>query len=57
MTGARQDVRFDWGPNGAQALVADARPGDVAVVVDVLSFTTAVSVAIAWLRTPSIPSP
>jgi len=29
--------RFDWGPTGAQALVADAEPGDVAVVVDVLS--------------------
>jgi 2-phosphosulfolactate phosphatase len=38
--------RFDWGPTGARALVADARPGDVAVVVDVLSFTTTLSVAV-----------
>jgi 2-phosphosulfolactate phosphatase len=38
--------RFDWGPTGAQALVADAEPGDVAVVVDVLSFTTTLSVAL-----------
>jgi 2-phosphosulfolactate phosphatase len=38
--------RFDWGPAGAAALVADAEPGDVAVVVDVLSFTTTLSVAI-----------
>jgi 2-phosphosulfolactate phosphatase len=38
--------RFDWGPTGAQALVSDARPGDVAVVVDVLSFTTTLSVAL-----------
>ncbi|MGW6274191.1 2-phosphosulfolactate phosphatase [Streptomyces sp. NPDC055060] len=37
-------VRFEWGPEGARRLVAG---GDVAclVVVDVLSFTTAVSVA------------
>ena len=39
-------VGFDWGPTGARALVADARPGDVAVVVDVLSFTTTLSVAV-----------
>jgi 2-phosphosulfolactate phosphatase len=39
-------LRFDWGLTGAQALVADARPGDVAVVVDVLSFTTTLSVAV-----------
>jgi 2-phosphosulfolactate phosphatase len=38
--------RLDWGPAGARALVADARPGDVAVVVDVLSFTTTLSVAV-----------
>jgi 2-phosphosulfolactate phosphatase len=38
--------RLDWGLAGALALVADARPGDVAVVVDVLSFTTTLSVAI-----------
>lgn len=38
--------RLDWGPSGAAALVADARPGDVAVVVDVLSFTTTLSVAL-----------
>jgi 2-phosphosulfolactate phosphatase len=39
-------VRFDWGPTGARALVADARPGDAAVVVDVLSFTTTLTVAV-----------
>ena len=39
-------VRFDWGPAGARALVADARPGDAAVVVDVLSFTTTLTVAV-----------
>ena len=38
--------RLDWGASGAGALVADARPGDVAVVVDVLSFTTTLSVAV-----------
>jgi 2-phosphosulfolactate phosphatase len=38
--------RFDWGLTGAHALVADARPGDVAVVVDVLSFTTTLTVAL-----------
>ncbi|MGI8523595.1 MAG: 2-phosphosulfolactate phosphatase [Nocardioides sp.] len=39
-------VRMDWGLVGARALVADARPGDVAVVVDVLSFTTTLCVAL-----------
>jgi len=34
---------FDWGPVGAEALAGDA---DVAVVVDVLSFTTTVTVAL-----------
>jgi 2-phosphosulfolactate phosphatase len=43
---ASYSLRLDWGPAGAQALVADARPGDVAVVVDVLSFTTTLSVAL-----------
>ncbi len=38
--------RLDWGLSGALALVADARPGDVAVVVDVLSFTTTLTVAV-----------
>ncbi len=38
--------RLDWGLDGARALVADARPGDVAVVVDVLSFTTTMTVAL-----------
>lgn len=37
------DVRFDWGRQGATAVAADA---DVAVVVDVLSFTTTLSVAV-----------
>ena len=37
-------VRFDWGPDGADA--ADLGV-DVVVVIDVLSFTTAVSVATA----------
>src|SRR5665809_102474 len=36
-------VRLEWGPTGAAAI---ARSADVAVVVDVLSFTTAVSVAV-----------
>jgi 2-phosphosulfolactate phosphatase len=39
-------VRFDWGLTGARALVEDAGPGDVAVVVDVLSFTTTLTVAV-----------
>ncbi len=36
-------VRFDWGPTGAAAIAAGA---DVAVVVDVLSFTTTLTVAV-----------
>ena len=36
-------VRFDWGLSGARAIVGGC---DVAVVVDVLSFTTTLSVAI-----------
>jgi 2-phosphosulfolactate phosphatase len=43
---AAHRIRFDWGLTGARALVADVRPGDVAVVVDVLSFTTTLSVAL-----------
>lgn len=35
-------VRFEWGPTGADAVAAAA---DVVVVVDVLSFTTTLSVA------------
>ncbi|GAA4747129.1 hypothetical protein GCM10023350_34890 [Nocardioides endophyticus] len=35
-------VRFEWGPTGAAAV---ALPDEVAVVVDVLSFTTTLSVA------------
>jgi len=37
-------VRCEWGPVGASAVVA---PGDVAVVVDVLSFTTTTTLAVA----------
>lgn len=36
-------VRLEWGPTGATAI---ARTADIAVVIDVLSFTTAVSVAV-----------
>ncbi|WP_027500682.1 2-phosphosulfolactate phosphatase [Rhodococcus sp. UNC363MFTsu5.1] len=36
-------LRFDWGPTGAAALIEDC---DVAVVVDVLSFTTTLTVAL-----------
>ena len=36
-------IRFDWGPTGAAAIAAGA---DVAVVVDVLSFTTTLCVAV-----------
>ena len=36
-------IRFDWGPTGAAAIAEGA---DVAVVVDVLSFTTTLCVAI-----------
>ncbi len=39
-------VRFDWGLAGARALTAEAEPGDLAVVVDVLSFTTTLTVAV-----------
>jgi 2-phosphosulfolactate phosphatase len=38
-------LRFDWGLSGALAIAGDA---DVAVVVDVLSFSTAVSVAVDY---------
>jgi 2-phosphosulfolactate phosphatase len=36
-------VRFEWGPTGAAAIGADA---EIAVVVDVLSFTTTLTVAV-----------
>ena len=36
-------MRFDWGPTGAAAIVEGA---DIAVVVDVLSFTTTLCVAV-----------
>jgi 2-phosphosulfolactate phosphatase len=36
-------LRFDWGPTGAAAMTAEA---DIAVVVDVLSFTTTLTVAV-----------
>ncbi|WP_318243601.1 2-phosphosulfolactate phosphatase [Oerskovia gallyi] len=42
-------IRFDWGLTGARALRGAVPPGDagfLAVVVDVLSFTTSVSVAV-----------
>lgn len=39
----RNLVRFDWGPTGAARI---AEPGAVVVVVDVLSFTTTVGVAV-----------
>ncbi len=35
-------LRMDWGPTGAEAVATDC---DVAVIVDVLSFTTTLSVA------------
>ena len=38
--------RLDWGLDGALAMVAEAQAGDVAVVVDVLSFTTTCSIAV-----------
>ena len=41
---AAHDVRFDWGPDGLDAIVAGAA---TVVIVDVLRFTTAVSVAVA----------
>lgn len=37
-------VRFEWGPSGAHALAAGV---DVLVIIDVLSFTTSVEVAVA----------
>ena len=46
MTATRQGdhtVRFDWGPTGGLAVGEGA---DAAVVVDVLSFTTALGVAV-----------
>ncbi|GGV51683.1 hypothetical protein GCM10010277_47660 [Streptomyces longisporoflavus] len=41
-------VRFEWGPEGARRLMAGVADAEAAclVVVDVLSFTTAVSVAV-----------
>lgn len=36
-------IRFEWGPTGAEAIADDC---DVALVVDVLSFTTTLSVAL-----------
>lgn len=42
-TQAAYAVRFDWGPTGAAAIGSDA---DIAVVVDVLSFTTTLTVAV-----------
>ena len=41
-TGPSLDLRLVWGPSGARTLDRDV---DVAVVVDVLSFSTTVSVA------------
>lgn len=42
-TQASYAVRLEWGPTGAEAVAAGA---DVAVVVDVLSFTTTLTVAL-----------
>jgi 2-phosphosulfolactate phosphatase len=36
-------IHLEWGPQGA---LASCRPGDLAVVVDVLSFTTTLTVAL-----------
>jgi hypothetical protein len=41
---AENEVRFEWGLNGLQAMAGD---DPVAIVVDVLSFSTAVSVAVS----------
>lgn len=41
---AAYDVRLDWGPTGGAAV---ARGADIAVVVDVLSFTTTLGIAVA----------
>ena len=38
------DVRLEWGPTGGAAM---ARGADIAVVVDVLSFTTTLGIAVA----------
>jgi 2-phosphosulfolactate phosphatase len=38
------DVRCEWGPEGVQRLAPDS---DVVVIVDVLSFTTSVDIAVA----------
>ncbi len=39
-------VRFDWGPTGAAAITVGPGGADIAVVVDVLSFTTTLTVAL-----------
>ncbi|MDN4172117.1 2-phosphosulfolactate phosphatase [Nocardioides sp. SOB77] len=39
-------VRLEWGPTGATAVVGGDRPADVAVVVDLLSFTTTLGIAV-----------
>ncbi|MBM7520274.1 2-phosphosulfolactate phosphatase [Nocardioides nitrophenolicus] len=41
---ARHRIRLEWGPTGGAAVVEGA---DIAVVVDVLSFTTSLSVAVS----------
>lgn len=43
LTQADHDVRFDWGPDGLAAVAAGAA---TVVIVDVLRFTTALSVAV-----------
>jgi 2-phosphosulfolactate phosphatase len=55
IVGRQQDhgVRFEWGPVGASAVATGA---DVAVIVDVLSFTTTLSVAVD-LGTVVLPYP
>lgn len=40
------DVRVEWGPTGARAITGGSAPATIAVVIDVLSFTSTVQVAV-----------